>query len=91
MLTAREPGLASELFIAGGIMGYLAGARAGARAKARTRAKKINQNVLKRAALYATTLSSFNVEGFGVSKTASLALTDVDKRMRQFAKFIAPH
>ena len=49
-----------------------------------------DKEALKRAALYATTLSSFNVEGFGVSKTANLTLADVNQRMRMLTKFISP-
>lgn len=72
-----DPTGAGDTF-AGGLMGYL------------SQKKQINSNILKEAAVYATILSSFNVEGFGVSKTARLTVPDLDKRVKEFKKFISP-
>ncbi len=72
-----DPTGAGDTF-AGGLMGYL------------SKAGKVNEKVLRQAAIYATTLSSFNVEGFGVAKTAPLTLTEVNKRMKRLVKFIKP-
>ena len=55
-----------------------------------TKVKKINEATLRKAVIYATTLASFNVEGFAMAKTASLTMTDVNRRMRQFIKFVSP-
>jgi len=71
-----DPTGAGDTF-AGGIMGYL------------SREKKLNKTTLKKALLYATTLSSFNVEGFGMANTAPLTLKTVNKRMRELIKFIS--
>ncbi len=72
-----DPTGAGDTF-AGGLMGYL------------SQKKQINSNILKEAAVYATILSSFNVEGFGVSKTAGLTVSDLNKRVKEFKKFISP-
>ena len=72
-----DPTGAGDTF-AGGLMGYL------------SREKKVSINILKEAAVYATILSSFNVEGFGVSKTAGLTVSDLNKRVKEFKKFISP-
>jgi len=72
-----DPTGAGDTF-AGGFMGYL------------TRVNKINETNFRKAALYATTCSSFNVEGFAMAKTAPLTLTKVNGRMRELIKFIEP-
>jgi len=72
-----DPTGAGDTF-AGGFMGYL------------SKCKKINEKNLREAAIYATTLASFNVEGFGVAKTASLTKGEVNQRMKHYIKFIAP-
>jgi len=72
-----DPTGAGDTF-AGGMMGYL------------TKVKKVNETTLRKAAIYATTLASFNVEGFGVSKMAPLTIPQVHKRMKVFKKFISP-
>ncbi len=72
-----DPTGAGDTF-AGGLMGYL------------SKAKKINEKVLRQAVVYATTVASFNVEGFGVAKTAHLTLAMVNNRMREFIKFASP-
>ncbi|HPN57500.1 MAG TPA: sugar kinase, partial [Candidatus Omnitrophota bacterium] len=63
---------------AGGLMGYLC------------KARKVNENTLKKAVIYATTIASFNVEGFGMAKTAPLTMAAVHQRMRTFLKFMHP-
>ena len=71
-----DPTGAGDTF-AGGLMGYLA------------KVKKINQNSLKKAIIYATTIASFNVEGFGMEKTAPLTLAKVHQRMKKLIRFIS--
>jgi sugar/nucleoside kinase (ribokinase family) len=71
-----DPTGAGDTF-AGGLMGYLSGE------------KRITDKALRKALLYATTLASFNVEGFGMSKTAPLTLPAVQKRMKELVKFIS--
>jgi len=72
-----DPTGAGDTF-AGGLMGYL------------TKAGKLNAKTLKQAAIYATTLASFNVEGFGMTKTAHLTLPQVHQRMKKLMKCITP-
>ena len=72
-----DPTGAGDTF-AGGLMGYL------------SRADRITETALRKAVIYATTLASFNVEGFGAAKTSSLTLAQVNARMKQLRKFIAP-
>jgi len=72
-----DPTGAGDTF-AGGLMGYL------------SRTKKINETSLRKAIIYATTLASFNVEGFGMAKTAPLTLSKVHTRMKKLIKFITP-
>ncbi len=72
-----DPTGAGDTF-AGGLMGYL------------SKVNKINEKVLRQAVIYATTLASFNVEGFGVAKTAPLTMVQVNKRMKELVKFITP-
>ncbi len=72
-----DPTGAGDTF-AGGLMGYL------------SKSGKINETTFRKAAIYATTLASFNVEGFGMAKTASLTLTQVNARMKKFVGFIKP-
>jgi sugar/nucleoside kinase (ribokinase family) len=72
-----DPTGAGDTF-AGGLMGYL------------SKVDRINEKTLRKAAIYATTLSSFNVEGFGVSRTEALTLKDANQRMRTLVKFIQP-
>ena len=72
-----DPTGAGDTF-AGGLMGYL------------STAKRINETSLRKAVIYATTLASFNVEGFGMAKTALLTLPKVHTRMKKLIKFITP-
>jgi sugar/nucleoside kinase (ribokinase family) len=72
-----DPTGAGDTF-AGGLMGYL------------SQSKRINEAALRKAVIYATTLASFNVEGFGMAKTATLTLPKVHARMKKLVKFITP-
>ena len=72
-----DPTGAGDTF-AGGLMGYLC------------KVNKINETTLRKAVIYATTLASFNVEGFAMRKTASLTLPQVHARMKKLVKFITP-
>lgn len=72
-----DPTGAGDTF-AGGLMGYL------------TKVQRVNEKTLRKAVLYATTLASFNVEGFGVTRTATLTMPRVHQRSRQLVKFIDP-
>ena len=72
-----DPTGAGDTF-AGGLMGYL------------STQKRIDETALRRAVMYATTLASFNVEGFGAARTAPLTLARVNARKRRLTKFIAP-
>jgi sugar/nucleoside kinase (ribokinase family) len=71
-----DPTGAGDTF-AGGFMGFL------------VKAKKFNEATLKKAACYATVLASFNVEGFGVERTATLTMGQVNKRLKQLLRFIS--
>lgn len=71
-----DPTGAGDTF-AGGLMGFLSDQ------------KRITEKALKQAVIYATTLASFNVEGFGLTKTANLSLPIVQKRMNELIRFIS--
>jgi len=71
-----DPTGAGDTF-AGGLMGYL------------SKVGRIDDKNLRRALLYATTVASFNVQGFGMAKTASLSMRDVEERMKTLVKFFA--
>src|SRR5205823_2553279 len=64
-----DPTGAGDTF-AGGLMGYL------------SKARKVDEKTLRKALLYATTVASFNVQGFGMSCTASLTMRKIEKRMK---------
>jgi len=70
-----DPTGAGDTF-AGGFMGYLA------------RAKKINELNIKKAIVYGTIAASFNVEGFGLNRTARLCVKDLEQRIAKFRKHI---
>lgn len=72
-----DPTGAGDTF-AGGLMGYL------------SKTKRVNEASLRKAVIYATTLASFNVEGFGMAKTATLTLPQVHARMKKLVKLITP-
>jgi sugar/nucleoside kinase (ribokinase family) len=71
-----DPTGAGDTF-AGGLMGYL------------SKAGKVNETNLRKALLYATTLASFNVQGFGMEKTSRLTMKDVGRRMKTLIKFFS--
>jgi len=71
-----DPTGAGDTF-AGGLMGYL------------TKVNRINEKTLKQAVIYATTIASFNVEGFGMAKTAQLTMSQVNARTNKLIKFNA--
>ena len=73
-----DPTGAGDTF-AGGLMGYL------------SKTRKTSQKILKEAVIYATTLASFNVEGFGIARTAPLTMLVVNKRRQELLKFISPY
>ncbi len=75
--TVVDPTGAGDTF-AGGLMGCL------------STVNKINEKAFREAVLYATTLSSFNVEGFGVEQTARLTMPRVHARMKRLVRFIQP-
>jgi len=55
-----------------------------------SKAQKIDKKTLKQAVIYGTTLASFNVEGFGLTKTARLTLSDVNRRRQELLEFMLP-
>ena len=69
-----DPTGAGDTF-AGGFMGYL------------TRAKKINAETIKKAIAIGSVAASFNVEGFGLNRTARLSLNELERRLIKFMKF----
>jgi hypothetical protein len=54
-----------------------------------SRVNKLDDKTLRKALLYATTVASFNVQGFGMARTASLSMREVEERMKTFVKFFA--
>ncbi len=70
-----DPTGAGDTF-AGGFMGYL------------SRVKKIDETNLKKAITYGTIVASFNIEDFGVGKTAQLSLEDLEHRLAKFRKCV---
>lgn len=73
-----DPTGAGDTF-AGALMGYL------------SKAGKVDEKNLRKALLYATTLASFNVEGFGMAKTAPLTMPQVESRLKTLVKFSSVH
>ncbi len=71
----KDPTGAGDTF-AGGMMGWLA------------REGQVTARSLRRAIAYGTVMASFNVEDFGVRRTASLTLDDVDTRLREFRRML---
>ncbi|MCD4779868.1 MAG: bifunctional hydroxymethylpyrimidine kinase/phosphomethylpyrimidine kinase [Candidatus Omnitrophica bacterium] len=72
-----DPTGAGDTF-AGGLMGYL------------SKASKVNETTMRKAVIYATTLASFNVEAFGMSKTSGLTMVTVNERRKHYLRFISP-
>jgi len=69
-----DPTGAGDTF-AGGFMGYLAGA------------KKIHETSVKKALAFGTVVASFNVEDFGVARTARLTMQEVRARLLGFKRY----
>jgi sugar/nucleoside kinase (ribokinase family) len=70
-----DPTGAGDTF-AGGFIGYLA------------RVKKINAASIKKALIYGTIAASFNIEDFGLKRTARLTRRDLEHRLKQFRKCV---
>jgi sugar/nucleoside kinase (ribokinase family) len=66
-----DPTGAGDTF-AGGFMGYL------------TKARKADARSIKRAITFGTIMASFNVEGFGLERSAQVSKKDVDRRLAHF-------
>lgn len=66
-----DPTGAGDTF-AGGFIGYLA------------KSGKINDQEIKNALAYGTVAASFNIESFGLEKTANLEMKDIEKRFIKF-------
>ncbi len=71
-----DPTGAGDTF-AGGLMGYL------------SKVHKTDERSLRKALLYATTVASFNVQGFGMAGTAPLTMREVEERARRLVKFFS--
>lgn len=71
-----DPTGAGDTF-AGGLFGYL------------SKVGKVDEKSLRRACLYGTTCASFNVQGFGMGKTAPLTMRDVDSRYKELVNFFS--
>ena len=71
-----DPTGAGDTF-AGGLFGYIA------------KCRKCDEKTLRRAVVYGTVLASFNVEGFGMGKTAPLTMREVEGRLKEFTQFFA--
>jgi len=70
-----DPTGAGDTF-AGGFMGYLSAQ------------KKLDARAVKKAVVFGTVAASFNVEAFGLEKTAQLALQDLRARLDTFKKMV---
>lgn len=51
--------------------------------------KKTDEKTLRKAVMYACVVASFQVQGFGMGKTAPLTMREVDARMKQYQQFCA--
>lgn len=71
-----DPTGAGDTF-AGGFFGYLA------------KSGKINDQEIKKALAYGTVAASFNIESFGLEKTAKLKMEDIKKRLAEFKNYVA--
>ncbi len=71
-----DPTGAGDTF-AGGLFGYIA------------KCRKNDERTLRSAVVYGTIMASFNVEGFGMGKTAPLTMREVEKRLKEYQQFCA--
>ncbi|NTV28792.1 MAG: sugar kinase [Candidatus Omnitrophica bacterium] len=76
VLRVVDPTGAGDTF-AGGLFGYI------------TKCRRCDEKTMRRAAVYGTVLASFNVEGFGMGKTAPLTMREVDRRWKEYQQFCA--
>lgn len=70
-----DPTGAGDTF-AGGFMGYL------------SKVEKINESNLKKALAFGTIAASFNIEDFGLNKTAAFTIKDLENRLAEFRKCV---
>ncbi|MFH1641144.1 MAG: PfkB family carbohydrate kinase, partial [Candidatus Omnitrophota bacterium] len=70
-----DPTGAGDTF-AGGFMGYL------------SKAGRLDEDSLKNALVSGTVAASYNVEGFGLSRTSRLTIKELHKRTSQFKKCV---
>ena len=70
-----DPTGAGDTF-AGGFIGYLA------------KSGKINDQEIKNALAYGTVAASFNIESFGLEKTAKLKMKDINNRLIRFKNYV---
>jgi len=70
-----DPTGAGDTF-AGGFMGYL------------STQKKLDEKAIKKAIVFGTIAASFNVEAFGMERTANLVLQDLQARLVKFKKIV---
>lgn len=49
---------------------------------------KINKTTIKNAIVYANTVASFTVEGFGVDKLSKITLSDINKRIKKLKQIV---
>ena len=68
-----DPTGAGDSF-AGGFIGYL------------TKVKTINKQAIKKAIAYGTVIASFNVEGFGLERTAELTFKEIGARLKSYRR-----
>lgn len=71
-----DPTGAGDTF-AGGFMGYL------------SKAKRINLNILKQALALGIVIASFNVQGFGLERSARLTPGQIKQRLKKFKKIVS--
>ncbi len=71
-----DPTGAGDTF-AGGFMGYL------------SKSRQITPTAVRKAIAYGTVAASYNVEGFGVERTAGLTITDLNRRLAELKKYCA--
>ena len=71
-----DPTGAGDSF-AGGFMGYLA------------KVKAVNKKAIKKAIGYGTVIASYNVEGFGLERTARLSLREINERFNLYRNNLA--
>ena len=70
-----DPTGAGDSF-AGGFLGYL------------DALSSVNENELRRAAVYGSVMASFAIEDFGIERFKSLTLSEIKKRFDEFRKFV---